>query len=100
RQRGPKIGLEHAVQMQTHDTAALYGFKDRGVIAPGMRADLNLIDLDNVGLPLPEMVNDLPASGQRLIQKSHGYELTMVNGEITFESGAHTGALPGKLVRG
>ncbi len=99
RQRGPKINLEHAVKMQTHDTAALYGFKDRGVIAPGMRADLNIIDLETVGLPLPEMVYDLPASGQRLIQKAHGYELTLVNGEVTFESGSHTGALPGKLVR-
>ena len=99
RQRGPKINLEHAVKMQTHDTATLYGFKDRGVIAPGMRADLNIIDLETVGLPLPEMVYDLPASGQRLIQKAHGYELTLVNGEVTFESGSHTGALPGKLVR-
>ena len=99
RQQGPKIPLASAVKMQTHDTAKLYCLSDRGLIAPGMRADLNLIDLDNIRLPLPEMVNDLPAAGQRLIQRALGYELTMVNGEVTFESGEHTGSLPGRLVR-
>ena len=99
RQQGPRIQLEHAIKMQTHDTAKLYGLKDRGVIAPGMRADINLIDLENIRLPLPEMVNDLPAHGQRLIQRAHGYELTIVDGCITFDEGEHTGELPGRLVR-
>ncbi|MEM7469093.1 MAG: amidohydrolase family protein, partial [Pseudomonadota bacterium] len=99
RKQGPKIDLEQAVRMQTRDTAALYGINDRGTIAAGLRADLNLIDLDNITLPVPEMVNDLPASGQRLIQRAQGYELTMVNGAVTFEAGEHTGELPGRLYR-
>ena len=99
RQRGPKIPLELAVKMQTRDTAKLYGLHDRGVIAPGLRADLNLIDLENISLPLPEMVDDLPASGQRLIQRANGYSYTVVSGQVTFESGEHTGELPGRLVR-
>ena len=100
RARGPRIGLEHAVRLQTANTAALYGFRDRGRIAAGLRADLNLIDLQRLALPLPEMVYDLPANGQRLIQRASGYRLTMLRGEVTFEDGEATGALPGKLVRG
>lgn len=99
RRRGPRIGLEQAVRLQTHDTAALYGFHDRGVIAPGKRADLNLVDLDALALPLPRMVYDLPARGQRLIQRAAGYDLTLVAGEVTFEHGESTGALPGRLLR-
>jgi len=100
RARGPRIGLEQAIRMQTADTAALYGFGDRGRIAPGLRADLNLIDLERLALPAPEMVYDLPASGQRLIQRANGYRLTMLRGAVTFENGEATGALPGRLVRG
>ena len=100
RHRGPKIPLEQAVKMQTLDTANLYGLSDRGTLIPGKRADLNLIDLENIRLPIPVMVNDLPASGQRLIQRADGYELTMVNGCVTFASGQHTDELPGRLVRG
>ena len=99
RTRGPRIGLEQAVRMQTHDTAMLYGFHDRGLVAPGKRADLNLIDLDALAMPLPQMVYDLPASGQRLIQRAQGYQATLVAGEVTFERGESTGALPGRLVR-
>lgn len=100
RKRGPRIALEQAVRMQTHDTAALYGFRDRGVIAPGKRADLNLIDLERLALVAPEMVYDLPAAGQRLIQRAAGYRATILAGEVTFEHGESTGALPGRLIRG
>ena len=100
RQRGPRIGLEQAVRMQTRDTAALYGFHDRGMIKPGMRADLNLIDLERLALPSPQMVYDLPAAGQRLIQRASGYHTTMLRGQVTFQEGESSGALPGKLVRG
>ena len=100
RARGPRIGLEQAVRMQTRDTAELYGFYDRGLIAPGLRADLNLIDFDRLALPSPEMVYDLPANGQRLIQRAQGYHTTMLRGAITFQHGEATGELPGRLVRG
>ena len=73
--------------MQTRDTAELYGFLDRGLIAEGMRADLNLIDFDNLRLTMPEMVYDLPSSGQRLIQRAVGYHHTIVGGVPTFENG-------------
>jgi N-acyl-D-aspartate/D-glutamate deacylase len=100
RDRGPRIPLERAIKMQTRDTAELYGLRDRGIIAPGLRADLNLIDLDRLALPSPQMVYDLPASGQRLIQRAHGYQATILKGAVTFENGEATGALPGRLVRG
>jgi N-acyl-D-aspartate/D-glutamate deacylase len=100
RARGPKLPLEKAVAMQTRDTARLYGLHDRGVIAPGMRADINLIDFNQLAIEAPEMVFDLPASGRRLIQKARGYVATIVAGEITFENGVATGAMPGRLIRG
>jgi N-acyl-D-aspartate/D-glutamate deacylase len=100
RDRGPRIGLEQAVRMQTRETAELYGFYDRGLIAPGMRADINLIDFDGLALPSPEMVADLPANGKRLIQRASGYHRTMLRGVVTFEDGEATGQLPGRLVRG
>src|SRR5690606_31407927 len=73
RQRGERLGLEHAISLQTSRTAAAYGFRDRGEIKPGKRADINLIDLDGMALHAPEMVFDLPAGGRRLIQKADGY---------------------------
>jgi N-acyl-D-amino-acid deacylase len=73
---------------------------DRGVIAEGYRADINLIDYDNLVLHPPEMVYDLPSEGKRLIQKASGYDATICGGQITFEHGEATGAMPGKLVRG
>lgn len=99
RVRGPRIGLEQAIRMQTRDTAALYGFTDRGQIKPGLRADLNLIDLATLALPSPQMVYDLPASGQRLVQRANGYRATLLRGQVTFENGEATGVLPGRLVR-
>jgi N-acyl-D-aspartate/D-glutamate deacylase len=100
RTRGPRLPLEKVVAMQTRDTARLYGLNDRGVLSPGMKADINLIDYEALAIEAPEMVFDLPANGRRLIQKARGYRATIVSGEVTFENGEATGALPGKLIRG
>jgi N-acyl-D-aspartate/D-glutamate deacylase len=100
RTRGPKMSLEFVVHKLTQDSAELYGLNDRGVIAPGYIADLNLIDYDALKLHQPEMVYDLPAGGKRLIQKAEGYRFTIKSGVVTFEDGAPTGARPGHLLRG
>ncbi len=100
RSRGERLPLEWVVKRQTRDTAELYGLHDRGVLAPGMRADLNLIDFDNLRLTPPEMAFDLPAGARRLLQRAVGYQATIVAGAVTFERGDPTGALPGQLVRG
>ncbi|MFI6518676.1 amidohydrolase family protein [Spirillospora sp. NPDC050679] len=100
RRRGERLPLEHVVRMMTRDTARLYGLADRGVIAPGMKADLNLVDFDAVALRRPEMAYDLPAGGRRLLQRADGYLATFVSGVQTFADGEHTGELPGALVRG
>jgi N-acyl-D-aspartate/D-glutamate deacylase len=100
RVKGATLPVEFAVHKMTQDTALLYGMNDRGVIAPGYRADLNLIDYDALGLEDPQMVYDLPAGGKRLIQRAHGYRATICNGEVTYENGEHTGVYPGRLVRG
>lgn len=100
RERGPRLPLEKVVRMQTHDTARLYGLNDRGVIAPGMKADINVIDLDKLRILAPEMVFDLPADGRRMIQRAEGYRATVVSGVVTFEDGEATGEMPGRLVRG
>jgi N-acyl-D-amino-acid deacylase len=100
RQRGPRLPLELAVKRQTKDTAELYGLNDRGVLAAGMKADINLIDFDNLRLHAPEMVFDLPANGRRFVQRVDGYKYTIVSGEVTYQDGEATGAMPGKVVRG
>ncbi len=100
RARGPRVALEKVIAMQTRDTARLYGLEDRGVLAPGMKADVNVIDFDALAIHAPEMVFDLPANGRRMIQKASGYRATIVSGVVTFENGEPTGELPGKLVRG
>ena len=100
RTRGKRMALEKAVKLQTRDTAEFYGLMDRGLIAPGMKADLNLIDFANLRAHAPEMVFDLPAGGRRLIQKADGYKHTIVSGEVILEDGRPTGAMPGKVVRG
>jgi N-acyl-D-amino-acid deacylase len=100
RVRGERIPLEWAVMRQTKETAELYGMTDRGVLAPGMKADINVIDLDDLRLHPPEMVFDLPANGRRFVQHVDGYKYTFVSGEMTFEDGEPTGAMPGKVVRG
>jgi N-acyl-D-amino-acid deacylase len=100
RQRGPRLQLEKMVQRQTRKTAELYGLTDRGLIAPGLRADLNLIDFEALSFDMPEMVYDFPANGRRLVQHAKGYVGTFVNGVQTVERDEFTGALPGKLLRG
>lgn len=100
RSRGPKLPLELLVKKQTRDTAQVYGLHDRGLLAPGMKADVNIIDFARLQLDLPHFVFDLPAGGRRLTQSAQGYIATLVNGEPTFERGEPTGAMPGRLVRG
>ncbi|MFM7508242.1 MAG: amidohydrolase family protein, partial [Actinomycetota bacterium] len=100
RDRGERFSLERVVAMQTSETAALYGYGDRGVIAPGRRADVNVIDLDGLSLAPPEMVHDLPAGGRRLIQRAKGYGATVCNGVPVRLDDESTGERPGRLVRG
>ena len=94
------MSLEFVVHKLTQDSARVYGLNDRGVIAPGYKADLNVIDYEGLKLEKPEMIYDLPANGKRLVQKAQGYRMTIKAGVITYENGDHTGALPGKLIRG
>ncbi len=100
RSRGERLPLEQVVHAQTRRTAELYGLDDRGLLAPGMKADVNLIDFEALQIGAPEMVFDLPAGGRRLIQKAEGYRATVKDGEVIFEDGEATGALPGRLIRG
>jgi len=100
RDRGPRLGLEDVVRMQTRRTAELYGLLDRGLVAPGHRADLNVIDLDALAIEPPEMVYDLPAGGRRLVQRSRGYAATVVAGVPVRLDDEPTGERPGRLVRG
>jgi N-acyl-D-aspartate/D-glutamate deacylase len=95
-----RLPIEWIVKRQCADTAALVGLLDRGVLAPGYRADINLIDLDELAITAPEMLYDLPADGKRLVQRARGYRATLVHGEVVFRDGQATGALPGRLVRG
>jgi len=100
RKRGPLMSLPFVVHKLTQDSASMYGLTDRGVIEPGYKADLNLIDFDALKLHRPEMAYDLPSGGKRLVQGAEGYLFTMCNGEITYENGEHTGSMPGRLIRG
>ena len=100
RTRGEKLPVEWLVRNQSHDTARLVGLADRGTLEPGMKADLNLIDFEQLGMRHPEIAYDLPAGGKRLLQRATGYVATVQSGEVTFENGESTGALPGNLVRG
>jgi N-acyl-D-aspartate/D-glutamate deacylase len=100
RTRGPKLPLAQVFRMQSRDTARAVGLYDRGVIAPGYRADLNVIDHAKLTLHGPEVAYDLPAGGKRLLQRASGYTATVVAGEITYRDGVATDALPGRLLRG
>jgi N-acyl-D-aspartate/D-glutamate deacylase len=100
RTRGPRLSLPFVVKRQCADTAAIVGLGDRGRIATGLRADLNVIDYDGLTLLAPEIVHDLPAGGRRLMQRARGYLATIVAGTITYRDGEPTGALPGRLLRG
>ncbi len=100
RTRGPKLGLEFLIAKQTRGTAEAYGLLDRGLLAPGHKADINIIDFDALSLKRPEVVYDLPAGGRRLIQRAVGYRHTFVAGVETVHDDELTGERPGKLVRG
>jgi N-acyl-D-aspartate/D-glutamate deacylase len=100
RHRGPRFDLEYVVRKQTLDTATLFGLSDRGVIAVGKKADMNVIDMDALALDVPQMAYDLPAGGRRLIQRARGYDATVVSGLVTRRHGVDTGERPGRLIRG
>ena len=92
--------VSELIRRLTSDTAGAAGLHDRGVLAAGKKADVNVIDWDKLGSGAPYVVNDLPAGGKRLLQKVTGYDATIVSGRVTFRDGHATGTLPGKLVRG
>ncbi len=98
--KGEKIELEFLIKRQCADTAAVVGLDDRGVIAPGYRADINVIDFDRLRVHQPELLYDLPAGGRRIVQRADGYRHTFVAGVETYRDGEATGELPGQLIRG
>jgi N-acyl-D-aspartate/D-glutamate deacylase len=100
RSRGERLPLELAVNLQTLRTAALFGFEDRGLVAPGYLADVNVVDADRVASEAPQMVYDLPAGGRRLVQRARGYVATIKRGVVVREYDESTGERPGRLVRG
>lgn len=100
RTKGDTLPLEFIVRSMTRRTAEAYDMMDRGLLAPGMKADVNVIDFESLRLFRPEAVYDLPTGGRRLVQRVEGYDYTIKSGKVTFEEGRHTGELPGVLVRG
>jgi len=99
RRRGPGLALEFLIRKQTRDCALAYGLRDRGVLAPGYKADINVIDFERLGYLKPEVVYDLPANGKRLVQRARGYRHTFVAGREMLRDDEHTGELAGKLLR-
>ncbi len=100
RRRGTTFDLPFLIQRQCRGTAEAVGLLDRGLLAPGYKADVNVIDIEGLRLTRPRMVHDLPAGGKRLMQDAHGYLHTIVSGVETYADGVATGELPGRLVRG
>ncbi|HEV8297809.1 MAG TPA: amidohydrolase family protein [Acidimicrobiales bacterium] len=100
RTRGEKLPLPFVIKRQTRDTAALYGLRDRGLLAPGYKADVNVIDYAGLRLRKPEMAYDLPGGAKRLVQRADGYVATIVHGEVVLRDGEVTGSLPGRVLRG
>lgn len=100
RTRGRRLSIERAVQIQTRDTATAYGLLDRGLLRPGYKADLNLIDFERLTLHAPEIAYDMPGGGRRFIQRASGYIATICSGVVVFDRGQPTEAMPGKLIRG
>ena len=100
RTRGERLPLPAVVKLLSCDTARAVGLEDRGLIAPGYKADLNLFDLDRLHLHAPEVAHDLPSGGRRLVQRADGYTATIVSGAVVYRGGVPTGLLPGRLVRG
>ncbi|HEY5336589.1 MAG TPA: amidohydrolase family protein [Rhizomicrobium sp.] len=95
-----RFDLGYLVKRLTADTARAVGLMDRGILAPGMKADINVIDFDRLRVNAPTMAFDLPAGGKRLLQDAEGYVATIVSGQTIYRGGKETGALPGRLVRG
>lgn len=95
-----RVTLETAIKRQCRDTALLYGLEDRGMLAPGYLADLNIIDMAALKLGKPWLAFDLPAGGKRLLQKADGYVATVKSGQVTFRNGACQGIFPGGVIRG
>lgn len=99
REKG-QFTIEQGIHMLTRQPAELYSLNDRGILAEGMKADVNIIDFDQLKLHTPHIVKDLPAGGKRFLQRADGIKTTIVSGEIIYQDGVSTGALPGKLIRG
>ena len=99
RRRGPRFAIESLVRKLTKDPADLYGLDDRGTLAVGKRADLNVIDVERLSLTLPRLVADLPSGAERFIQDARGYAMTVVAGVVTRRDDRDTGARPGRLYR-
>ncbi len=99
RVRGATLPLEHVVHRQTRRNAELFGFDDRGLLAPGLRADINVIDFQRLHLQQLELRHDLPAGGARLMQGASGYLATLIGGQVTRRNDQDTGARPGRLAR-
>jgi N-acyl-D-aspartate/D-glutamate deacylase len=97
---GPRVPLAWAIKELTSATAAVVGLNDRGLVKPGYKGDLNVIDYDHLRLHPPHVVSDLPAGGRRFMQKADGYVATVLNGQVTYRGGKPTRALPGRLIRG
>lgn len=100
RTRGEKFALPKVIKWLTNDAANAVSLHDRGLLAPGYKADINLIDFDKLTLHAPDIVYDMPANGRRLTQRADGYVATLLNGVVVYRNGEHTGELPGRLVRG
>ena len=100
RSKGEKLPIELLVQKLTSGNASLYGFNDRGVLAPGRKADINVIDFDNLTIETPRLSYDLPTGVSRILQPARGYLATLVDGAVTRRNDADTGERPGRLVRG
>ena len=98
RVRGPQLALPEAVRKLTSEPAEFFGLTDRGRLAIGYHADVNVIDHGRMALGVPQMIHDLPAGGRRLVQSAHGYVATLVNGDLVSSQDAFTGALPGRLL--
>ncbi len=100
RSRGERLPLARLIAMQTSATARQVGLEDRGVLRPGYKADINVIDFDKLTLHAPKVVHDLPAGGRRLVQTASGYHATIISGKVAFREGVPTGELNGRLIRG
>ncbi len=99
RSRGERVPLPWAVKRLTRDNAEAIGLLDRGLLAVGKKADVNIIDYDKLKICPPEVLYDLPAGGKRMVQRTEGFDATIVAGQVVYRNGVETGALPSRLVR-